>query len=96
MSEAEFQRKLIVKLKEMFPGCLVLKNDSGYRQGIPDLSIFWGTHWAMLEVKESATAPLQPNQGHYIDWAAMSSFGAFIYPSNEREVLSALQEAFRA
>lgn len=95
MLESEFQKKLIDKLRDMFPGCVVLKNDSGYRQGIPDLTVLYRDRWAMLEVKASANAPVRPNQPHYVEWAAMNSFGAFIYPSNEQEVLSALQEALR-
>ena len=37
--EREFQAKLIKELKEMFKGCLVMKLDSSYIQGIPDLLV---------------------------------------------------------
>jgi hypothetical protein len=94
--EGEYQAVLIAKLKRIFPGCMVLKNDSGYRQGIPDLMVLFRDRWAMLEVKAYATAPLRPNQQYYVDWAAENSFGAFIYPENEEDILSALQEAFWA
>lgn len=96
MLESEFQKKLIDKLHDLFPGCVVLKNDSGYRQGIPDLTVLYRDRWAMLEVKASAKAPVQPNQPYYVEWASMNSFGAFIHPSNEEEVLLALQQAFRS
>ena len=92
--ESEFQAKLIKTLKKMFPGCEVLKNDAGYRQGVPDLLILFGSHWAMLEVKRSADAPLRPNQQFYVSLYNGMSFAAFIYPENEEDVLSALQSAF--
>lgn len=94
MSENRYQAKLIKKLEKMFPDCVVLKADSGHRQGIPDLLIFWHKHWASLEVKVSEFAPEQPNQGYYIDLFHKMSFAAVIYPENEEEVLSALQQAF--
>lgn len=94
--EREYQRELIKTLNEMFPGCLVLKNDSGYLQGIPDLSIFYHDKWAMLEVKASYDSAEQPNQGYYIELLDKMSFAAFIYPENEGEVLNALQLAFKS
>lgn len=94
MTENAYQAKLIRKLKQLFPGCEILKNDSGYRQGILDLTILFGPFWAMLEVKRSEDAPLQPNQGYYVQKLNEMSFAAVIYPENEKEVLAALQEAF--
>jgi hypothetical protein len=77
----------------MFPGSIILKNDSGYRPGIPDLSIFHGPRWAMLEVKADEKKPFQPNQKHYLAKANAMSFASVIYPSIEEDVLSALAEA---
>ena len=94
MTESAYQAKLIRKLKQLFPGCEILKNDANYRQGILDLTIFWGPFWAMLDVKASATAKKRPNQDYYVDLMNRMSFAAFIYPENEEEVLAALQEAF--
>lgn len=94
MAENAYQAKLIRKLKRMFPGCEILKNDANYRQGILDLTIFWGPYWAMLEVKASAKARERPNQGYYVEKLNGMSFASFIYPENEREVLAALEEAF--
>ena len=37
--ERNFQSGLIQDLKRMFPGCIVIKNDSSYIQGIPELHI---------------------------------------------------------
>lgn len=95
MLERDYQAYLIKKLKRMFPGCQVLKNDSGYIQGIPDLTILWGNMWAILEVKIEYGADEQPNQGWYIETFDDMSFAAFIYPENEDEVLDGLQQAFR-
>lgn len=94
-SESAYQRRLIKKLKDLFPGCLVQKNDEQYRQGVPDLVIFFEDKWAMLEVKASSSSQLQPNQEHYIERLNSMSFAAFIYPENEEEVLRGLQQAFR-
>jgi hypothetical protein len=94
MTENRYQAKLIKKLMELFPGCLILKTDPAYRQGTPDLIILYKNFWASLEVKASADAETQPNQQHYIDKLDEMSFAAYIYPENEREVLGALQQAF--
>lgn len=96
MAENAYQAKLIRKLKRMFPGCEILKNDSAYRQGILDLTILWGVHWAMLEVKASARSRHRPNQAYFVRQMNDMSFAAFIYPENEEEVLSALSEAFES
>lgn len=93
MLERVFQAKLIEKLRELFPGCLILKNDSGLLQGIPDLTILFGDRWAMLEVKRSKTEPYQPNQEYYLELADKMSFAARIDPSNEQDVLRDLQQA---
>lgn len=94
MKENQFQARLIKRLKVLFPGCIVMKNDSGYIQGIPDLTILWNDKWAFLECKQSANASRQPNQEYYIETASKMSFGRFIFPENEEEVLSDLQQAF--
>lgn len=94
MTENAYQGRLIKKLKRMFPGCEILKNDPNLRQGILDLTIFWEDKWAMLEVKASSRAPEQPNQDWYVRRFNEMSFAAFIFPENEEEVLTALQEAF--
>lgn len=93
MTEAEFQAKLIKKLRLLFPHCVILKNDAGYLQGIPDLVIFHGARYAFLEVKAKENSPVQPNQPQYVEMLNNMSFAAFIYPSNEQEVLRALERA---
>ena len=94
--EAQYQSDLIKKLRRMFPSCVILKNDSEYMPGIPDLSIFYYGFWAMLEVKISPHALERPNQAHYVNILNDMSFAAFIYPENEEEVLLALQSAYES
>lgn len=96
MLESRYQALLIKRLRLMFPGCIILKNDTDYLQGIPDLLILWQNYWAMLEVKSHANAEQQPNQDWYVATLDEMSFAAFIYPENEEEVLHDLQQAFRA
>lgn len=93
-NESVFQRKLIQDLKIIFPGCVVLKNDANYKQGIPDLSIFYGPRWAWLECKKNGTASHRPNQDHYISIGDMMGFAAFIYPENREEVIEKLKLYF--
>ena len=94
MRENQYQAKLIKKIKDRFPGCIVMKNDSGYIQGIPDLSIFHNDNWATLEVKQSAKAHHQPNQDYYVDKMNAMSYSSFIYPENEEQVLSEMEAHF--
>lgn len=94
MRESVYQAQLIVTLKRVFPGCMVLKNDTDYMQGIPDLLILYGVHWAALEVKADYNSPYQPNQEYYLDLMNDMSFAAVIYPEIEEEVLYDLQQAF--
>ena len=94
MLENKFQSKLIKELKEEFPGCIVMKNDSSYIQGIPDLLVLYEDKWAGLEVKKSAKAKHQPNQDYYVDKMNEMSFSAFIYPENKEQVLNDLRKTF--
>ena len=93
MAESKFQRELITKLKQMFPGCVILKNDPAYLQGVPDLVIFYKDRYAFLEVKASASAKRRPNQPYWVARFNEMSFADFIHPSNEEEVLRALERA---
>ena len=96
MTENQYQAKLIKKIKDKFPGCVVLKNDPIYQQGVPDLIILWKDFWASLEVKPRGEFYAQPNQVHFIEKLNEMSFAAFIFPENEEEVLDALQQAFES
>ena len=95
MKESNFQKTLITQIKQSFPGAVVLKNDATYRQGIPDLSIFYGDRYAMLEVKRDEAASKQPNQSYYIKhFQDMGAFATFVYPENRDEVMSGLIRYF--
>jgi hypothetical protein len=93
MTEARYQSELIKKLRLLFPDCVILKNDPGYLQGVPDLVIFYRDRYAFLEVKASKDSPTQVNQPYYVELLNTMSFADFIYPENEEEVLRALQRA---
>lgn len=94
--ENEFQSDLIKELKKKFPGCMVLKNDSSYCQGIPDWLVLYNDRWAMLECKRSSEASHRPNQDYYVEKLDGMSFASFIYPENKEEVLNELQQAFES
>lgn len=95
MLENKFQAKLIKELKDMFPGCIVMKNDSAYIQGIPDLLVLYNNKWGSLEVKKTQRAKHQPNQEYYVDKMNDMSFSRFIYPENKDEVLEELYLYFK-
>lgn len=90
MLENKFQSKLIKEIKDKFPGCIVLKNDPTYIQGVPDLTIFHSDKWAALEVKKDGKASKQPNQEYYVEKMDEMSFASFIYPENKDQVLDEL------
>lgn len=93
--ESKFKGELKADLSGLFPGCFILNNDANMIQGIPDLTILYKKHWAILEVKASWNSEHQPNQDWYVDMFDGMSFAAFIFPENKEEVLHDLQKAFR-
>ena len=96
MKESKFQANLKKELKQMFPGCIVTKLDSGDIQGIPDLLVLYKDKWAVLEAKRNDKASHQPNQEYYVNKMNEMSFSRFIYPENKEEVLYELQQAFKS
>ncbi len=92
--ESKFQSDLINDLKDIFPGCMVLKNDAGYIQGIPDLLVLYQNNWAALECKRSLREPYQPNQEYYLEVMDDMSFASMICPENREAVLYELQQSF--
>lgn len=94
MRENKFQGQLIKEIKQRFPGCMVLKNDPNYIQGIPDLTILYKDRWATLECKKEEKANKQPNQELYVNKMNDMSFSRFIYPENKEVVLNELQRSF--
>ena len=96
MLENKFQSNLIKEIKKEFPGCMVLKNDSSYIQGVPDLLVLYKEHWCSLEVKKSAKAKHRPNQDYYVDKMNDMSYSSFIYPENKEDILNELRKKFSA
>lgn len=92
--ESDFQKNLKKELKNIFPGCIVTKLDSGDIQGIPDLLVLYKNKWATLENKRHAKASHQPNQDYYVETMNNMSFSRFIYPENKDGVLNELRHFF--
>lgn len=94
--ERDFETDFIDDLERLFPGCEIIKGASMYRQGIPDRIMFYEDFYAFFELKRSARAAQQPNQGWYVEKFDSWSFAAFVYPENKNEVLDAVREAFES
>lgn len=95
--ESVYQGNLKKKIKKILPDSIILKNDPNWLQGAPDFTILYKDKWAFLEVKRSKEDPHRPNQDYYVDLAkANSCYGAFIFPENEKEILSELQRALES
>ena len=94
--ESDFQGTLIKDIKKRFPGCIVLKNDPNYIQGVPDLSILYKNKWAALECKRSENEPFRPNQKFYIQKMNSMSYANVIYPENKEDILNEIQQSFES
>lgn len=94
--ESAFQKGLINDLKKRFPGCMVLKNDPNYIQGIPELLVLYEGRWAALECKKAKQASHQPNQDYYVERMNEMSFSRFVYPENKETILDELQQSFQS
>ena len=92
--ESKFQKELMDEIRKRYPGCVIMKNDSGYIQGFPDWTVFYKNKWAVLEVKKEKNAKKQPNQPYYVDKLNDMSFSRFVYPENKEEVLEELDKIF--
>lgn len=92
--ESKFQKELMDKIRDRYPGCVILKNDSSYIQGFPDWTILYKDKWAVLEAKRAKNAAKQPNQEYYVDKLNNMSFSRFVYPENSEEVLEDISKYF--
>lgn len=92
--ESKFQKELMDEIRRRYPGCVIMKNDSGYIQGFPDWTILYKDKWAVLEVKREQNAKKQPNQEHYVGKLDGMSFSRIVYPENKDEVLNELAKIF--
>jgi hypothetical protein len=93
--ENTYKASLCKRIEREFPGAVILKNDAGYLQGVPDRTVLLGRRWGMLEIKIDIDAPIQPNQPYYVDMFNEMSFASFLYPENEEEILYELGQALR-
>lgn len=85
--ERRFQPKVIKELKQRMPGCIVIKTDPTYLQGIPDLLVLHQGRFAALEVKNDPNARHRPNQDFYVKMMNQDGFASFIDPSNMDSVI---------
>lgn len=92
--ESQFQKELMDEIRRRYPGCVIIKNDSGYIQGFPDWTILYKDKWAVLEAKRAQNAQKQPNQDFYVDKLNTMSFSRFVYPENSEQVLRDLELIF--
>lgn len=95
--EAETQAAFVKRLRKSFERVLILKNDSGYLQGIMDLTVILPGAIIFIEVKPYVGAPYEPNQEYYLD--LVQQFGFFsctLTPENEEEVFRAIQATQRS
>ena len=92
--ENSFQSDLIDEIEKRYEGCIILKNDANYKQGIPDLTVFYKNRYAILESKKEAKSKYRPNQQTYLNLFDEWSFGKRIQPENKEEVLNELDAFF--
>lgn len=92
--ESQFQKRFIQRLKDEFPGCEVIKGNSAYRQGVPDILFLWRNNWALLEIKKDDKAPFEPNQEWYIEYYNQMSYSSVVRPNNADEVIREIQQTF--
>lgn len=92
--EKDFQKDLMDEIRKTYPGCFIMKNDSGYIQGVPDWTILYKDKWVVLEAKRDSKANKQPNQEYYVDKLNTMSYSRFVYPENKEEVLRELKSIF--
>lgn len=89
-----FQYQMRKRLEREFPGCIVLKNDPFWIQGVPDLLLLWGDQWVALETKAKPKSNRQPNQPYYIDLMDRMSYASFVSPDNVEEVIDEIRRSF--
>lgn len=96
--EADYQSKLIHRIKDRLPDSFVIKMDPSHNQGMPDLLVLNKERWALLEVKRSEKdrQKPRPNQEYYVEKFNNMGFSAFIFPENEEEVLNAMERSFES
>lgn len=95
--EREYQADLIKRILRRFEshGTRVQINDPNMPgcQGIPDLTVFVGPRWFLLEVKAAEKSKFRPNQEWWLKKWAEYTDTFVVYPENEEEVLNAMERS---
>jgi len=94
--EIVFEKRLVGKLLDRYPGAYVIKNNPNYIQGFPDRVFLYKNFWAAFETKAYAEANVQPNQEYYVKQLNRLSLAMFVHPQNEKEFLREIQYALQS
>lgn len=95
VGEIVFEKRLVNKLLDKYPGAYVIKNNPNYIQGFPDRIFLYKDFWAAFDTKAHAKANIQPNQEFYIKQLNRLSLAMFVHPQNEKEFLREIQYALQ-
>lgn len=98
--EGGFKSRLIKRIKNEFPGCIVTKLETDYTEGLPDVLILHKNKWATLEAKKNKSEVTKPRpnkrqQDYYVATMDKMSFSRYVYPENQEEVLNELRLHFQ-
>lgn len=94
MLESAYKRKLIniVKHDICYDNKVwVVRPNSTFNPGYPDLIFLIDRMWMALEVKRKASAHISPLQNFLVEDMNSVGFARFVFPGNEKEVLDELQ-----
>lgn len=98
--KAGYKAQLIPRIIQRFGAhrTRVTHNDPNLpgQQGIPDLTVYVGDRYMLLEVKASEKSSKRPNQEWWLEKWSAQTFTSLIYPENEEEVLDAMELALRS
>lgn len=99
--EADYKPKLMARIVTRFSRFGEVRfqhNDPNMpgQQGIPDLTVYVGPRWFLLETKRSEKSKKRPNQDYWIDYWSNTTFCSIIFPENEEEVLNDLERSLEA
>lgn len=99
--EAEYKPELMERIVTRFTRFGPVRfnhNDPNMpgQQGIPDLTVYVGPLWFLLETKRSEKSKKRPNQDWWIEHWNATTFCAVIFPENEEEVLNAMERSLEA
>lgn len=92
MLENKYKTELCKRIRDLFPGCIILHGDPTEIQGIPDLFVLCDITWFALEGKQTEKSSHRPNQDYYVALCNKKARGAFICKENEAEVLEEMRK----